>query len=121
MFGPVTAAAATPNDEIVKSCKHLPYGAIGEPDKVLCREGYAVGYDNDVKNPACAAYVITKGGLEDKVKRSNKFKEDKDIGKDYRSILSDYKNSGYDRGHMAPAASVSFNTSSMQELFFFLI
>ena len=96
---------------------HVALGVPGAADQLLCREGYAVGYDYDRKVPIWVAYHLTREGVEKKYKRSNRFKVDKEIPEAYRSTLSDYKGSGYDRGHMAPAATVDFSETSMQESF----
>ena len=100
------------------SCNgHVAFGLPGREDQLLCREGYAVGYDYERKVPSWVAYLITKESVEKKYKRSNKFKVDKDLPENSRATLADYKGSGYDRGHMAPAATVDFSEESMQESF----
>lgn len=96
---------------------HVAFGVPGEEDQLLCREGYAVGYDYDRKVPAWVAYHITKDSTEAKHKRSNRFTVDREIPEDYRSTLGDYKGSGFDRGHMAPSATVDFSQAAMQESF----
>jgi endonuclease G len=50
------------------------------------------------------------------VKRSNSFKADKQVNQGSAS-LADYKKSGFDRGHLVPAADMSFNTTAMKESF----
>ena len=50
------------------------------------------------------------------VKRSNSFKADKQVNKGSAS-LADYKKSGFDRGHLVPAADMSFNSTAMKESF----
>ncbi|MEW5317411.1 MAG: hypothetical protein WDW38_008708 [Sanguina aurantia] len=45
------------------------------------------------------------------------FCEDKDLDPRFRSRLSDYRNSGYDRGHMAPAANHKGSQQEMDETF----
>lgn len=96
---------------------HVAFGVPGAADQLLCREGYAVGYDYDKKVPIWVAYHLTENSVERKYERSNRFHEDEEIPAAYRSTLSDYKGSGYDRGHMAPAATVDFSKTSMQESF----
>jgi len=96
---------------------HVALGLPGAEDQLLCRDGYAVGYDYDTKVPAWVAYRITKDSVEAKFERSNRFKEDAELPEAYRSTLSDYKGSGYDRGHMAPSATMDFSHASMQESF----
>jgi endonuclease G len=96
---------------------HVEFGIPGGEDQLLCREGYAVGYDFARKGPLWVAYHITKESVEKKRKRSNSFKVDREVSTQYRSALNDYKHSGYDRGHMAPAATMDFSKKSMQESF----
>lgn len=96
---------------------HVAYGIPGTDDQLLCREGYAVGYDYDTKIPAWVAYRLTPDSVNKKFERSNKFKEDIEIPSKYRSTLSDYKGSGYDRGHMAASATVDFSYNAMTESF----
>lgn len=96
---------------------HVAFGLPRSVDQLLCHEGYAVGYDSEKKVPSWVAYHITKENVEKKYKRSNRFKEDAEIVEAHRATLRDYKGSGYDRGHMAPAATIDFSKSSMQESF----
>jgi len=96
---------------------HVAFGVPGNTDQLLCRDGYAVGYNYNRKVASWVAYHITKDSVDKKYKRSNRFREDKEVPKAYRSTLTDYKGTGYDRGHMAPAATVDFSKESMEESF----
>ena len=96
---------------------HVAYGIPGPEDQLLCREGYAVGYNYDRKDPTWVAYRLTPDSVNKKFERSNKFKEDTEIPVQYRSKLSDYKGSGYDRGHMAASATVDSSYNAMMESF----
>lgn len=71
--------------------------------KRLCqRRGYIPSFH------AWVAYRLTPDSVNKKFERSNKFKEDNEIPVQYRSTLSDYKGSGYDRSHMAASAIVIY-------------
>ena len=96
---------------------HVAYGIPGPEDQHLCREGYAVGYDYDRKIPAWVAYRLTPDSVNKKFQRSNKFKIDTEIPIQYQSKLSDYRGSGYDRGHMAASATVDCSYKAMMESF----
>ena len=113
-----TSSTALPGTIVEWECNgHVSFGLPGSEDQLLCRDGYAVGYDVSRKVPNWVAYHITKESVSKKHKRSNKFMLDTELSKNSRSNLSDYKGSGYDRGHMAPAATVDFSKESMQESF----
>ena len=86
-------------------------------DQVLCRTGYAVGYNYQTKNADWVAYHVTKESVNAQFKRSNKFKADAELPEYAQSTLSDYSKSGYDRGHLAPSAAMDFSQESMQESF----
>jgi len=125
--GTVSSTPATVSTETKKSitvspgsyqCNgHVAYGIPGPEDQLLCREGYTVGYDYDRKVPTWVAYHLTPDSVNKKFKRSNKFKPDTEIPVQYRSTLSDYKGSGYDRGHMAASATVDSSYNAMTESF----
>jgi endonuclease G len=55
--------------------------------------------------------------VDDKVKRRNNFRADPKVSTRSASV-ADYKNSGFDRGHLAPAADMAFNATSMSESFY---
>jgi len=84
---------------------------------VLCRTGYAVGYNYQTKNADWVAYHVTKESVNAQFKRSNNFKVDAELPEYAQSTLSDYSKSGYDRGHLAPSAAMDFSQESMQESF----
>ncbi|OHX65238.1 DNA/RNA non-specific endonuclease [Flammeovirga pacifica] len=78
---------------------------------------FTIGYNEDHEQAAWVAYELTKKELFKAAQRSNDFREDHNVIT-YSADLTDYKGSGYDRGHLAPAADMSFNTSAMSESFY---
>ncbi len=96
---------------------HVKYGIPRPEDQLLCRESYAVGYNYDKKAPIWVSYHLTPDSVNRKFKRSNKFRPDAAIPVRHRSTLSDYKDTGYDRGHMAASATVDSSYNAMMESF----
>ncbi len=104
---------------LAETCgQHLDKGMPStNSDQFLCRDGYAVGYNYDTKNADWVAYHITAESVNITNKRSNTFKEDTEMPDYARSTLADYKGSGYDRGHLAPSATMDFTRESMKQSF----
>lgn len=108
---PFSSASETCGEHLVKG---MPSN---NSDQVLCRTGYAVGYNYQTKNADWVAYHVTKESVNAQFKRSNNFKVDVELPEYAQSTLSDYSKSGYDRGHLAPSAAMDFSQQSMQESF----
>lgn len=87
---------------------------------VLYYTGFTVGYDSDNKLPAWVAYELTEDEvLADATDRDGKsFKVDRNAGVP-QAEDSDYRKSGWSRGHMAPAADFKWSDQAMTETFLF--
>ncbi|MEM0554796.1 MULTISPECIES: DNA/RNA non-specific endonuclease [Aeromonas] len=96
---------------------HVRFGIPSESDQKLCREGYAAGYNYDHKVSEWVSYRMTAESARGPIPRKDAFAEDKEIPVAYRATLSDYKGSGYDRGHQAPAADMKSTKTTMQQSF----
>lgn len=101
--------------------EHLKYGVPHDSDVILCREGYAVGYNFSKKVPDWVSYDITNESAngKNKVGRSDKFFDDEEIPQEFRSGENDYLRTGYDRGHVAPSASIDFSRKANDETFLY--
>ena len=108
---PFSSASETCGEHLVKGMPSY------NSDQVLCRTGYAVGYNYQTKNADWVACHVTKERVNAQFKRSNNFKVDAELPEYAQSTLSDYSKSGYDRGHLAPSAAMDFSQESMQESF----
>lgn len=71
----------------------------------LCNSFYVVAYDKKLKGPV-VSFDKFEGG-HDVPARLNAFRIDPRLAPTERAELSDYTHSGYDRGHMTPAADAS--------------
>lgn len=70
-----------------------------------CSSFFVVAYSAQLKSPI----VVFEGikGTTAKVIRKDAFRPDERIAKGQRAELGDFLNSGFDKGHMAPAADAS--------------
>ena len=82
----------------------------------LCFLDYAVLHSGVTRTPLWAAEHLTKRGLAKKVDRDDDFHAELSLPKDQRAELEDYSGSGYDRGHLAPAADMTTD-KAMRESF----
>ena len=79
---------------------------------------YSLGYQEETEQANWVAYKLTKSSLRAKnVKRERYFKPDYSVST-RSAFFRDYKNSGYTKGHIAPAGDMAFNTRAMKESFF---
>ncbi|KAG8901330.1 nuclease [Tulasnella sp. 403] len=107
----------------------LKYGHPGPVPDLLQRKAYVVAYDRRLRHPSWTAEHLTLASLgksrvgekdpdAPKGDRGNSaFKEDESIPAAFRARLSDYFRSGYDRGHMVPAADAKMSQEAMDETF----
>ena len=96
---------------------NLSLGVPGEADQIVDRRGFALGYSHKHKQPLWVAYRLTAGEVTNSVaRRSDLFEFDPEIigGS---ATLDDYRRSGYDRGHLAPAADMRWDPIVMRESF----
>ena len=75
----------------------------------LCFSEFAVLHSGETKTPIYVAQRLNAQALEDgrELKRSNRFYPEARLPSAERSELQDYKDSGWSRGHMAPAGDMS--------------
>ncbi|KAI0670645.1 hypothetical protein C8Q78DRAFT_975273 [Trametes maxima] len=106
----------------------LKYGHPGPVSDLLVRRAYVTGYDRRLRHPAWTAEHLTLASLGKSAigTRSNdaagdrgnsQFTEDASIPAMFRAKLQDYFRSGYDRGHMVPAADAKISQAAMDETF----
>ncbi|WP_119154961.1 DNA/RNA non-specific endonuclease [Caldimonas tepidiphila] len=109
------AASTTPHAAGFADCRQF---FPGEPPRLtaakvhkpreLCYDAFAVLHSGQSKTPVYVVERLTREQLldADDEKRTNRFFADARLPSAERAQLEDYKGSGYDRGHMAPAADM---------------
>lgn len=87
-------------------------------DCIFEREGYAFGYSEIHEQPLWVIYKLTADELNGKrVARTDDFREDPRV-RTRSASPEDYKGSGYDRGHLAPAADMAWDEDAMSDSFY---
>lgn len=85
----------------------------------LCRTGYVLAHNSKHRVPDWVIEKLTSKRLKGKANRKkSSFKPDRELDSKIRAELSDYSGSGYDRGHMAPAADMKWDQKAMDESFY---
>ncbi|WP_194848184.1 DNA/RNA non-specific endonuclease [Candidatus Neptunochlamydia vexilliferae] len=98
------------------------YQHLGEKPQafpVLERSGYTVAYDTRAKIPFWTHEYLTEESLAKNAERKGiSFQEDQEVYSSHRSTLSDYADSGFDRGHNVPAGDVRVSKEALSETFY---
>ena len=97
---------------------HLEIPAITGKDAIVKHLGYTLSYNEKNEQANWVAYELTAAETRKTVKRTNHFRPDEAV-KTGSATNADYEGSGYDRGHMAPAADMSWCEQAMEESFLY--
>lgn len=81
----------------------------------LCYEAFAILHNGQTKTPVFVAQKLNRRLVADAdEKRTDRFFADARLPQAERAELDDYRNSGYSRGHMAPAGDMPTPTAMAQ-------
>ncbi|PHN08411.1 DNA/RNA non-specific endonuclease [Flavilitoribacter nigricans] len=85
--------------------------------QVIEYRDYVISYNEDHEQAEWVAYILTRENLEKPWnKRSDNFMPDSRV-KTGSATPNDYRGSGYDRGHLVPAADMAYDAAAMEETF----
>lgn len=106
----------------LQPCPAAAQGKAGLPASerqglVVVRTGYTVDYNVQTKNPNWVAWVLTAQRGRGEAQRSSSFRPDPAVGARC-ARTGDYTRSGYDRGHLCPAADNKWDARAMKESFY---
>lgn len=109
-----------PKEEFIptENISHLEYPALLPNEKIISHLGYSFVYSEEHEQAKWIAYELTKEETNSLYERTDKFLVDPMVSTG-TAENSDYANSGYDKGHLAPAADMGWSAESMRESFYF--
>lgn len=94
--------------------------AINSGDDIISYSGYTSSYNHTTLIPDWVAYELTAEELEGNEERGDRqFSMDRNV-KGKQAMREDYYNSGWTKGHMAPATDFRWSATAMDETFFFM-
>ncbi len=87
-------------------------------DQIIHHTAYTLSYNERHEQANWVAYKLNNAKTMKRVNRSNEFEPDAAV-KTGSANDHDYLHSGYDRGHLAPAADMAWSEKSMVESFYY--
>lgn len=116
------AAPATDDEPwVAKNCiEGIP---VLSPDlqaevQVIRRRGYVLAHSLTRKVPLWVSEGIPRDQMDGPAERRDNFRPDPEIPAGERSEIADYRSSGLDRGHQAPAEDFTLDQELMDESFY---
>jgi|LSQX01.2.fsa_nt_gb endonuclease G len=114
IFAPTEVAYQSTSTTYIQDLE-LPANPEGKP--ITRHTGFSLLYDEEHEQPVWVAYHLTQEELYGTAKRKDNFRSDDSIPTD-SATLADYRGSGYDRGHLIPAADLSWSEEAMSDSFY---
>ena len=104
----ISSGVEIPNLELPKPVK-------GE--QIVAHTDYVLSYNEEFEQPSYVAYELDSNEIYGPAKRKNNFRADPAITTG-SATLDDYNKSGYDRGHLCPAADQKESDKAMSDSFY---
>jgi endonuclease G len=89
----------------------------GEFDNIINHSYFKLSYSEDHEQAEWVIYTLEGRSLNPSISRTNNFRPDPKVNSG-SAQLDDYKGSGFDRGHLVPAADMKYSNLSMSESFY---
>ena len=108
---------------LFSACGYTTRGILEQPEpvdgcEVIKHKAYSLQYNEEKEQAYWVAWELNAQELTGSESRTNKFLEDPKV-KTGTATDADYYKSGYDRGHLAPAADMAFDKQAMSESFYY--
>ena len=88
-----------------------------DSDQVIRHTGYTLCYSEEHEQAKWVAYELTLDEVQGSIDRTDDFRDDPKV-RTGSAELDDFRHSGYDRGHLAPAADFSWSEEAMSDTFY---
>lgn len=95
----------------------VPRFCDGTEHQIVKHAGYILSYNNDTRNADWVGYELTAEEVQGVVERGENFVPDP-LVRGPQAADSDYRKTGWDRGHLAPAADMKWSKQAMEESFY---
>lgn len=93
--------------------------APGVTEQIIHHTGFSVSYNENLLIPNWVCWELTPEEASGTKSSRTDFFEPDPLVKGATALDTDYRGSGYDRGHMAPAADMKWSEQAMIESFYF--
>ena len=116
MFAPEPEPEATTMDtaDWIQGLE-LPAPVPGE--QIISHTGYTLSYNEEYEQPSYVAYLLTRDKIYGALDRADNFRADPTVTTG-SAPPDDYRSSGYDRGHLCPAADQKWSAQAMDDSFY---
>jgi len=96
----------------------LEIPALNKGEELIRHSAYSLIYSEPYEQAKWVAYQLTASETQKEFERTNRFIPDPEIATGSAED-EDYKGSGYDRGHLAPASDMGWSAATMAESFYY--
>ena len=88
------------------------------PERIVEHTGFTLSFNREHNNPNWVAWELTSEEAQGTMPRDDNFQPDPLLPENHQVQHSDYTRSGYDRGHMVPAADMKWSSKAMNDCFY---
>jgi endonuclease G len=96
----------------------LPGKLKGVKEQIITHTGFTLSFNKEHNTPNWVAWELTAEETEGEKPRAESFLPDPNVSPQHQVTTEDYVRSGYDRGHMVPAADMKWSMKAMNDCFY---